>query len=475
MEERDKGWLAGPFKPSDPECPRLLSNRFGVKQKEKVRCVDYMSASLINSTTFAEKKVSLHSTDVIASAVAEWCSVRSDCGKSAKLSAKSYDLKSAYKQIGMSAKSRPISGLVLKDPDGNPQVFQALALPFGATQSVYAFNRLSRCLWSIGVMLFWTVFYDDFCLFTEPCLERSWLYDHAGDKCTDFSTALHALGVKVCLSRLSDGVITIANTESGIKELVDALEDTVAKGRVSKSDARKIAGRMSFAVGQVFGRLAKACLKVFYSVIESRSNRLSEDMVRAMEMYVFSLRHDPPRTINLAVLPCAYIYTDASLEPKDGSNVAGLGGVLVGPAGVPMSFFLYFPTGSDLLKLGIDIDSKCIFLLEMLASCLAFKIWAASLKNINLVLYVDNEGAKSAMIAGSSNNRVANEMLKVQVRSECQFGMVPWISCAPSHSNISDHPWRELISELQGWPEARKVEVKTSMLEQVGENSDRFQ
>ena len=250
-----------------------------------------------------------------------------------------------------------------------------------------------------------------------------WLYDRTGDKCTDFSTTLHALGVKVCLSRLGDGVLTIANTEARTSELIETLEGVIAKGKVSKSEARRVAGRMSFAVGQVFGRLAKACLKVFYSLVESRSNRLSEEMVKAIEMYVFSLRSGPPRTINLGILPCAYIYTDASLEPKDGCNVAGLGGVLVGPAGVPIAFFSYFPTGSELSELGMDINSKCIFLLEMLASCLAFKIWAASLKNFNLVLYVDNEGAKSAMIAGSSNNRTANELLKVQARSECQLGL----------------------------------------------------
>ena len=141
---------------------------------------------------------------------------------------------------------------------------------------------------------------------------------------------------------------------------------------------------------------------------------------------------------------------------------------------LPIAFSSYFPTGSELSELGIDINSKCIFLLEMLASCLAFKIWAASLKNFNLVLYVDNEGAKSAMIAGSSNNRTANELLKVQARSECQLGIVPWVSRVPSHSNVSDHS-RELISELPGWPGARKVEVKTSLLEQMGECSKRFQ
>ena len=100
LEERDRGWLAGPFAPCDPECPKLLSNRFGVKQKEKVRCVDDMSASLINSTTFAEEKVSLHSTDVMASAVAEWFRVRTECGKSPKLTAKSFDLSQRTSRSG---------------------------------------------------------------------------------------------------------------------------------------------------------------------------------------------------------------------------------------------------------------------------------------------------------------------------------------------------------------------------------------
>ena len=53
----------------DPDAPEVFSSRFGVGQKEKVRCVDDMSASLINSTTFAEERISLHSADVMASAV----------------------------------------------------------------------------------------------------------------------------------------------------------------------------------------------------------------------------------------------------------------------------------------------------------------------------------------------------------------------------------------------------------------------
>ena len=72
------------------------------------------------------------------------------------------------------AKARKKAGLVIKDPGGRPKVFTSL--PFGATQSVYAFNRLSRCLWTLGVLglqLFWTVFFDDYCLFSEPALEKS--------------------------------------------------------------------------------------------------------------------------------------------------------------------------------------------------------------------------------------------------------------------------------------------------------------
>ena len=133
----------------------------------------------------------------------------------------------------------------------------------------------------------WTVFFDDFCLFSEPALERSsdiaarslfdllgWAYDTSGEKNTVFGRTLHALGVVVNLPYLTKGSLLVSNTEARVKELVSEISDIIRQGRISRSKARHMAGRMSFASGQMFGRLSKSCLKAFCSVLERSSTEL---------------------------------------------------------------------------------------------------------------------------------------------------------------------------------------------------------
>ena len=74
-------------------------------------------------------------------------------------------------------------------------------------------------------------------------------------------------------------------------------------------------------------------------------------------MYVEIAQHAPARTINLGQRPCVFVYTDASLEPTERGNVAGLGGVLCGPTGEPLRFFSVFPSAQELSRIGIDLSS----------------------------------------------------------------------------------------------------------------------
>ena len=183
---------------------------------------------------------------------------------------------------------------------------------------------------------------------------------------------------------------------------------------------RPIAGRMSFAVELVLGRLAKACLNVFFSVVESSSGHLNDDMVQAIRNYVLSVKNDPPRTLNLSILPCAYIYTDASREPSAKGDIGGVEGVL-------------------------GARRRTCGLLLSLSLCVA---------GMNLVLFVDNEASKAALITDSSDNRVANDLLRIQARTESNMALIPWVSRVPSRSYIADHLLRELQEFLPDWPHA---------------------
>ena len=439
-------------------------------QKGKIRCVDDMSASLINATTFAEEKITLHNVDVICAAIGRWYQLRQKAGLPTKLLAKSFDLKSAYKQLPIASCARRHAGLALSDPKGRCKVFRSISLPFGATQSVFSFNRMSRAVWAIaakGLWLMWTCFYDDFPIFSEPGLESNtdqaaetfftllgWAFDKEGDKHTSFSAKLSALVVVVNLSPLSKGMVEILNTEARVSELIRDLLQVTQDRQLSQSRAKHLAGRMSFAGCQVFGRLAKSCLRVFHARTLSRDGKLDDEALAAVKAYCDILKRAPARQVSAAKKECFYLYTDASLEEGENGPCAGLGGVIVDPTGLPLQFFSWFPEQEDMTMLGIDLGTKCIFLLELLAVCIGFWLWGDIFGGSSLVAFTDNEAAKACLVKGSSAHPIANKLLFCQAVLEVERMCLPWFSRVPSLSNIADGPSRKDGNEplLEGLP-----------------------
>ena len=101
LEERDVGWLRGPVPFHELGKGCVLSRRFGLKQPNKVRLIDDLSKSNINSIVQTPESPRPHSTDVVASmalAVLLGASGRN-------VLEKTFDLKSAYRQLGIHPKS----------------------------------------------------------------------------------------------------------------------------------------------------------------------------------------------------------------------------------------------------------------------------------------------------------------------------------------------------------------------------------
>ena len=75
------------------------------------------------------------------------------------------DLDAAYKQMLVAKPSLWTSVLAIEDIEGNKRLFLSRVLPFGASASVYGFNRVVRALHCIGERLFglvWCNYYDDY-------------------------------------------------------------------------------------------------------------------------------------------------------------------------------------------------------------------------------------------------------------------------------------------------------------------------
>ena len=105
-----------------------------------------------------------HTTDVVASVVLELL-------KNCKVGVlgRAFDLKSAYRQLGINKDSFWAAYIVVFNPSTrSPEIFQLQAVPFGATRSVFSFLRIAHSLWWLGcsqLKLMWSNFYDDFVTF----------------------------------------------------------------------------------------------------------------------------------------------------------------------------------------------------------------------------------------------------------------------------------------------------------------------
>ena len=110
-----------------------------------------------------------------------------------------------------------------------PKVFQLRSLPFGATASVAAFLRLSRALRFLGSLkagLMWSSYPDDPVIVSRPDdvgsteISVGLFFDSLGwglsqdpEKDVGFSKQFSALGVTFDLSRCSEGLLMVGNTE----------------------------------------------------------------------------------------------------------------------------------------------------------------------------------------------------------------------------------------------------------------------
>ena len=166
LEERDAGWLRGPVRFEELGPGSVLSRRFGLKQPNKVRLVDDLSKSGVNSTVQTSEAPKPHSTDVVASLVLALLLGAQGRG----VLGKTFDLKSAYRQLGIHPDSLSCSFITCFDPQTRrPAIFQMLAVPFGGSRSVYSFLRIVRVIWWIAckcLAIMWTNFYDDFVTFS---------------------------------------------------------------------------------------------------------------------------------------------------------------------------------------------------------------------------------------------------------------------------------------------------------------------
>lgn len=177
QEELAKGWARGPYKLHELPAGAVISRRFPLAQSNKTRMIDDFSISGVNDSCVTHCKIDLHMIDALGATVRKYFRSCKNRGRDSTLVGKTFDLKSAYRQVPIHAEHLKYAYFsVYNHTKGCAEIYQLVTLPFGATHSVYCFLRLARMLHSLaarGLYLVNTNFYDDFVMLSRPASAAS--------------------------------------------------------------------------------------------------------------------------------------------------------------------------------------------------------------------------------------------------------------------------------------------------------------
>ena len=246
--EVEKGWLRGPLCWDELPNGSAVSRRFPLAQSGKVRPIDDLSQSQVNSTVSTFEQATVDGPDVICSYAVYLMRCLEANGLPTCLLGRSLDLASAYRQLAIADASLQHSYLSVFDPvSGSAQLFQQVALPFGSRSAVNAFIRCARFLQWIAARVFilpLTCYFDDFVSFSTPSLCNNtqstlclmldilgWQFDRAGPKSNDFSKSVSALGVLFDLSETGVGTLKVRNTDKRVEDTTLLLNNVVEAGK----------------------------------------------------------------------------------------------------------------------------------------------------------------------------------------------------------------------------------------------------
>ena len=498
LKEVERGWLSGPHTASDLD-KRLgrwvPSRRFGVRQGDKVRCIDDFAASGINDALSAVETVDPDGLDRIAVNVRAHMDAftapeehrpksspfagnrRHQDHAEARIVAKMWDLESAYRQLPRAPGHASLTVIACWSPElGEHIFFEQTPLAFGASSSVLSFNWAAEALKMILIQTFAiavTNFYDDYTVIELEALAANakeivdQVFTLLGwnlKELPDFAAESSPLGAVLDLSRCRDGLAVIRNKPSRVAEIVESINAAGSAAMVPADLLPRIRGRLLHARSLSFGRCGGDALRALGVAIQGVGSRVAVKGWLAHTL--FNLRRHlleaRPREIRVSHPSPPLLFVDGAFEPDEvQGHVGSIGGILLDPIDFTYSFFRARISQQHVdFLLGVA-GKTAIFQLELLPVLIGRLLWAERLRNRSLICFCDNDAAKGALISGYSGQPIAIKILTEIAKEDVAGGVLTWYDRVPTASNPADPPSRLCLPEpLPGWKPPSEVDGK---------------
>ena len=142
-----------------------------------------------------------------------------------------------------------------------------------------------------------------------------------------------------------------------------------------------------------------------------------------------------------------YIFTDACYNPHD-DWVCGIGGMLFNHKGQLLAGFSHKLEACERAQLGEGSSETIIMAAEFVAVSCAILAWQSRLRNVPLILFIDNNACRDVLISAKGRSPLMRKLLALYLKIEHKVGFTPWVARVPSPSNCSDAPSRRKFAHL---------------------------
>ena len=325
---------------------------------------------------------------------------------------------------------------------------------FGETAAVYGFLRFSRAIAALAAALLDLVlveFFDDFTQIEPSLTAKSaqlafeglldvlgWKVAMTEKKRKPFSASFVSLGVLLDFTSLSEGRVTISNKPGRVSDILVMIENILASGRLGFKEALSLQGKLTFAEGQTFGRVAAPAARHLSEWAKIRASReLSVGLKLALETVGPVLAAAPHRTIE----PCSSVAPIVILTDGACEREVSIGGVLFDGEAVECFGAVLEEELINEWKTRLD-QHQVIGQAEIFPTLIARLTWAARMKGCRVLYFIDNDSARLALIKSYSPSLPSLKMVMQCLQWDFENRSVPWYARVPTHSNLADDPSR---------------------------------
>ena len=488
LSEVESGFLQGPL--TEAEISQMvgsedwsLSKRFVLYQGEdrKIRVIDNYRDSGVNAAFSSSSYIALQDTDFVIGFLRffMWVAGNRDevivplsdgsvlrgswhgsmVGHPALLG-RCVDLSKAYRQVAIAESSLRHGVLGYQSSQHGWRYFTTCSLPFGASASVFAFNKISRALWHLlveGLQILTSVFFDDFPSFeispltklTSQALDQffctlGWKHAVSGKKATDFGCDMQALGVQYDLSELWLGKLVVQNKPGRRERIMQLVLDLQQSKGPFKSTAASLAGLLNFCGGFVLGHSLKPATHALskWASGDRPNKKYTEEICSLIEFLVSAAK---PRIVAAERnLEPVIVYTDGAYEGCEGS----WGALTIDKqTGVRQVYHGLVP--DRLLQHWLaTVGEQVICEVEMYAYLCVRWACRATWNSRCGICFIDNEACRLSLIKRNSPSNAMFLLICAISIIDTQTPFAAWMERVPSPANPADLPSRQKAEEL---------------------------